>query len=122
LFPFEYIPLSLTSIYQINYYRIQYKLWSARRTHNLGISNEVLDQIVPKSAWKSCPGPAGTVVFVDTGVLFHHGTWRTQERSAQFFAYTAKPTKRPKLCTQYWDNTYPNPDLRQESESIQSPT
>jgi hypothetical protein len=118
--PFEYIPLSLTSIYKLSYYRIQYKLWRARRASTLGISNKALEQIVPKSAWKSCPGPAGTVIFVDTGVLFHHGTLRTQERSAQFFVYTAKPPKRPELCTQYWDNTYPKPDLRQESESIQS--
>jgi hypothetical protein len=120
--PFEYIPRSLTSIYQLSYYHIQYKLWRARRSYCLGISNEVLDQIIPRSDWKSCPGPAGTVIFVDTGVLFHHGTLRTQERSAQFFVYTAKPPKRPELCSQYWDNTFPKPDLRQESESIQSST
>jgi hypothetical protein len=119
--PFEYIPRSLASIYQLSYYRIQYKLWRARRSHSLGITNEVLDQIIPKSAWKSCPGPAGTVIFVDTGVLFHHGTLRTQERSTQFFVYTANPPKRPELCTQYWDNTFPRPDLPQEAESTQSP-
>jgi hypothetical protein len=120
--PFEYIPLSLTSVYQLSYYRIQYELWRARRSYTLGISNEILDQIVPKSAWTSCLGPAGTVIFVNTGVLFHHGTLRAQERSTQFFVYTAKPPKRPEHCTQYWDNTFPKPDLRQESESIQSPT
>jgi hypothetical protein len=118
--PFEYIPLSLTSIYQLSYYRMQYKLWRARKSHNLGINNEILEQIIPKSAWKSCPGPAGTVIFVDTAAVFHHGTLRTQERSTQFFVYTASPPKRPKLCTQYWDDTFPRP-VRQEAESTQRP-
>jgi hypothetical protein len=115
--PFEYVPLSLTSASRLNYYRIQYKLWRAQRSHNLGINNEVFEQIIPKSAWKSCPGPAGTVIFVDTAAVFHHGTLRTQGRSTQFFVYTANPPKRPELCTQYWDNTFPKP--RQEAESIQ---
>jgi hypothetical protein len=117
--PFEYVPLSLTSSSRLNYYRIQYKLWRAQRSHNLGINNEILEQIIPRSAWKSCPGPAGTVIFVDTAAVFHHGTLRTQERSTQFFVYTANPPKRPELCTQYWDNTFPKP--RQEAESTQRP-
>ncbi len=118
--PFEYVPLSLTSVYQLSYYRLQYKLWRARRSHNLGINNEILEQIIPKSAWKSCPGTAGTVIFVDTAAVFHHGTLRTQERSTQFFVYTANPPKRPELCTQYWDDTFPRP-VRQEAESTQRP-
>jgi hypothetical protein len=117
--PFEYVPLSITSSSRLNYYRIQYKLWRAQRSHNLGINNEILEQIIPRSAWKSCPGPAGTVIFVDTAAVFHHGTSRTQERSTQFFVYTADPPKRPELCTQYWDNTFPKP--RQEAESTQRP-
>jgi hypothetical protein len=117
--PFEYVPLSLTSPSRLSYYRIQYKLWRAQRSHNLGINNEILEQIIPRSAWKSCPGPAGTVIFVDTAAVFHHGTSRTQERSTQFFVYTADPPKRPELCTQYWDNTFPKP--RQEAESTQRP-
>jgi hypothetical protein len=117
--PFEYVPLSLTSASQLSYYRIQYKFWRAQRASRLGINDDILEQSIPKSAWKSCPGPAGTVIFVDTAAVFHHGTSRTQERSTQFFVYTANPPKRPELCTQYWDNTFPKP--RQEAESTQRP-
>ncbi|SRR5579883_1151810 len=105
--PFEYVPLSLTSRYNLNYYRIQYELW---RSGYLGFTDETLNKIVPKSAWKSCPGPAGTVIFVDTKCVLHHGTLRTEERSALFFVYTANPPKRPELCTQYWDDTFAKPD------------
>jgi hypothetical protein len=104
--PFEYVPLSFTS--GLNFYRLYYKI------HNSGISDEMLNKIVPKSVWKSCPGAAGTVILADTQRLLHHGTVRTEERSTLFFVYTANPPKRPGLCTQYWDNTYPKPELCRE--------
>ncbi|MBD2570827.1 phytanoyl-CoA dioxygenase [Anabaena lutea] len=104
--PFEYVPSSFTS--GINFYRLYYKI------HNSGISDEMLNKIVPKSAWKSCTGAAGTVILADTQRLLHHGTVRTQERSTLFFVYTANPPKRPGLCTQYWDNTFPKPELHKE--------
>ncbi|MER3491259.1 MAG: phytanoyl-CoA dioxygenase [Mastigocladus sp. ERB_26_2] len=113
--PFEYVPLSLTPLHSLNYYRIYYKLW---KSGYLGINDEKLQEIIPKSAWKSCPGPAGTVIFADPKTALHHGTLRTEERSALFFVYTANPPKRPELCTQYWDDTFPKPELRQTSEVI----
>ncbi|MCC5637490.1 phytanoyl-CoA dioxygenase [Nostoc sp. CHAB 5844] len=106
--PFEYVPASFTSIYNPNFYRLYYKIY------NSGINDETLNKIVPKSAWKSCQGPAGTVIIADTQRLLHHGTVRTQERSTLFFVYTANPPKRPGLCTQYWDDTYPKPEVLQE--------
>ncbi|MBD2439682.1 phytanoyl-CoA dioxygenase family protein [Nostoc sp. FACHB-110] len=106
--PFEYVPASFTSIYNPNFYRLYYKIY------NTGIDDEELNEIVPKSAWKSCQGPAGTVIIADTQRLLHHGTVRTQERSTLFFVYTANPPKRPGLCTQYWDDTYPKPEALQE--------
>ncbi len=108
--PFEYVPLSLTSLSSLNYYRIYYKLW---KSGYLGINDEELKEIIPQSAWKSCPGPAGTVIFADPKTALHHGTLRTQERSALFFVYTANPPKRPELCTQYWDDTFARPELHQ---------
>ncbi|PLZ14467.1 phytanoyl-CoA dioxygenase family protein [Fischerella thermalis] len=111
--PFEYVPLSLTPLHSLNYYRIYYKLW---QSGYLGINDEQLQEIIPKSAWKSCPGPAGTVIFADPKTALHHGTLRTEERSALFFVYTANPPKRPELCTQYWDDTFPKPELCQTSE------
>lgn len=111
--PFEYVPLHLTSMYQLNYYRIKYKIKNSG-----GINDETLNQIIPKSAWKSCPGAAGTVILADTRRLLHHGTLRTEERSTLFFAYTANPPKKPKLCTHFWDDTYPRPKLDRKSNEV----
>lgn len=111
--PFEYVPLSYTSKFQLNNYRIR------RQIHkSAGMNDEKLNQIVPKSAWKSCPGAAGTVILADTRRLLHHGTLRTEERSTLFFVYTANPPKNPKLCTHYWDDTYPRPNLNRESDIV----
>ncbi|MGV0108095.1 Phytanoyl-CoA dioxygenase [Nostoc sp. DSM 114160] len=112
--PFEYIPRSLTSLFSWNYIRLFYKLW---KSGYMGIDDEEVKPIIPKSAWKSCPGPAGTVIIVDTKNALHHGTVRTEERSTLFFCYTANPPERPELCTQYWDDTYPRAELRQQVEN-----
>lgn len=104
--PFQYVPVSLTSIENLNFYRLYYKI------HQRGIDDQELNKIVPQSAWKSCTGKAGTVIIADTQRLLHHGTVRTQERSTLFFAYTANPPKRPGLCTQYWDDSFPKPDYQ----------
>jgi len=105
--PFEYIPLHLTSFPNRNAYRIDKQL---QQSGYLGLNDEQVEAIIPKSAWKSCPGPAGTVLIADPRTVLHHGTLRTQERSALFFVYTANPPKRPELCTQYWDDTFARPD------------
>ncbi|NMG18596.1 phytanoyl-CoA dioxygenase [Brasilonema bromeliae] len=113
--PFEYVPVSLTSLYSLNYYRIYYKLW---QSGYLGITDEQLKEVIPEDKWKSCPGPAGTVIFTDPKVALHHGTLRTEERPALFFTYTANPPKRPELCTQYWDDTFAKPESYQEADSV----
>ncbi|MFM7365996.1 MAG: phytanoyl-CoA dioxygenase [Cuspidothrix sp.] len=104
--PFEYVPPAFTS--GINFYRLYQKIY------NQGIDDESLHKIIPKSVWKSCTGSSGTVIIADTNRLLHHGTVRTKERSTLFFAYTANPPKRPGLCTQYWDDTFPKADLSSE--------
>jgi hypothetical protein len=108
--PFEYIPLPANSLEQVNNYRVDYELW---RVNFLGINDDKMMKVIPKSAWKSCPGKAGTVIFADVRNIFHHGTVRNQERSTLFFTYTANSPKRPELCTQYYDDTFPkiNPQL-----------
>ncbi len=111
--PFEYIPRSLTPLFSWNYYQLYYKLW---QSGYLGINDEEVKRVIPKSAWKSCPGSAGTVIFVDTKNTLHHGTVRTEERSSLFFCYTANPPERPDLCTQYWDDTYPRAELLSSSD------
>ena len=105
--PFEYVPKSLTSLPSWKYFLIYYALWQFFSLNNyLGINDDDLKKIIPKSAWKSCPGSAGTVVIVDTANTLHHGSLRISERLALFFAYTAKNPKRPECCTQYWDDTF----------------
>lgn len=104
--PFEYVPKYLTNLYNLNYYRIYHKLW---QSGYLGITDNILENIIPRTAWKSCPGKAGTVILVDTKNVLHHGTLRSEERSALFFVYTGNPPRRPEDCTQYWDDTFPKP-------------
>ena len=108
--PFEYIPLPANALEQVKNYQVDYELW---RVNFLGINDDKMMKFIPKSAWKSCPGKAGTVIFADVRNILHHGTVRTQERSTIFFTYTAKSPKRPELCTQYHDDTFPkiNPQL-----------
>ncbi|WP_016949053.1 hypothetical protein [Anabaena sp. PCC 7108] len=108
---FEYVSLPNHPLEQFNYYWVDYKLWESKY---LGINDFKLSKIIPKSAWKACPGKAGTVIFVDTRNVLHHGTLRTEERSTLFFVYTAKPPKRPELCTQYHDHTFAKPQLSQQ--------
>ena len=102
--PFEYIPLPKNPLERLNNYRIDYELW---RVNFLGINDDTMMKVIPKLAWKSCPGKAGTVIFADVRNILHHGTVRTQERSTIFFTYTANSPKRPELCTQYYDDTFP---------------
>ncbi|QMS89635.1 phytanoyl-CoA dioxygenase [Nostoc edaphicum CCNP1411] len=113
--PFEYIPRSLTPLFSWKYFQLYYKLYKSRY---LGIDDEEVKAVIPKSAWKSCPGPAGTVIIVDTKNALHHGTIRIEDRSTLFFCYTANPPERPDLCTQYWDDTYPRAELRSSSDAI----
>ncbi|MBW4615417.1 MAG: phytanoyl-CoA dioxygenase [Desmonostoc vinosum HA7617-LM4] len=113
--PFEYISRSLTPLFGLNYWRLFYKLWLS---DYLGIKDEEVEKIIPRSAWKSCPGPAGTVILVDTKNTFHHGTNRIEDRATLFFCYTANPPERPDLCTQYWDDTYPKAESRSPSNVV----
>ncbi len=106
--PFEYIPASLTSLFRLNYYRTYYKLW---QSGHLGITDEELNEIIPKEAWKSCTGLAGTVIIVDPKKAIHHGTSRTEDRLTLFSCYTSTSPDRPEVCTQYRDNTFPQPKL-----------
>jgi len=102
--PFQYIPRSLTSLFSWQYYRLYYKLW---KSSYMGIDDQDVEKVIPQSAWKSCPGSAGTIVFVDTKNVLHHGTLREKDRATLFFCYTANPPERPDLCTQFWNDIYP---------------
>jgi len=112
----EYIPRYLTSPKLIDW-RIYYKIW---KRNFLGIGNEEIENIIPKSAWNSCPGFAGTVIFVDTQSVYHHGALRKFERPTLFFVYTAKNPKRPDLCTQYNDDTFARPEIFTQPTAVKN--
>ncbi|ADI64867.1 hypothetical protein [Trichormus azollae] len=103
---FEYIPLPANLLDWYNYYRVDYALW---KSNFLGINDQQMINFIPKSAWKYCPGKAGTVIFVDPRNVLHHGTVRSEARSTLFFIYTSNSPKRPELCTQYNDYTFIRP-------------
>ncbi|MFW6359706.1 MAG: hypothetical protein ACOC0N_10915 [Chroococcales cyanobacterium] len=84
--PFEYIPKSLTPSYK------------AFKSVNYTVSDSEMANVVPPNQWRTCTGKAGTVIFVDTGQVFHHGKVPEKERTAIFFAYTSQRPKRPDLC------------------------
>lgn len=75
--PFEYIPKSLTPA-------------DGAFDHAGPLMDSTMQQIIPQSLWKSCTGAAGTVIFVDTAAVFHHGKVPQTERYSLFFTYTSK--------------------------------
>lgn len=54
------------------------------------LSDEDMAQLIPRSAWQPCPGLAGTVIFVDTALLWHHGKVPQRDRYSVFFTYTSR--------------------------------
>jgi hypothetical protein len=102
--PFEYIPKSHVSL--LTELRIRSKIVPKTARSIVGLNDAEIEELVPRSLWKSCPGPAGTVVFADPKAIFHHGKSRKLARSALFFVYTAKNPLRPECCTQYSDQTF----------------
>lgn len=103
--PFEYIPKSKVSLPLA--LRIRAKIASRMAMGKVGLNDAEMEELVPRSMWKPCPGTAGSVVFADPKAIFHHGKSRKKGRSALFFVYTAKNPLRPECCTQYSDQTFP---------------
>jgi hypothetical protein len=103
--PFEYIPKSAVSpqaAWQIHR--------QIDRAHAMGISDQIMETLVPRPAWRRCVGKAGTVVFMDPKNIFHHGKSRLKERAALFYVYTAAQPLHPEHCTQYRDSTFARPN------------
>jgi hypothetical protein len=99
--PFQCIPKSKVSPSLTR--QIQSKITKATE---LGINDTEMDQLIPRSEWKSCTGSAGTVVFVDPKAVFHHGKTRLRERAALFFVYTSVNPLNPDFCAVYNDNSF----------------
>lgn len=86
--PFQYISKHLTdSIFHKFQYNYSY------------IQEQRMQQVVPKTQWKSCCGSAGTVIFVDPACVFHRGKKPiTSDRLTIFFDYTSRIPKHPYYC------------------------
>ncbi len=101
--PFEYVPKSLSH-------------WLQRQLgHTCGYvpSGQVEKQIAPDQ-WKSCTGPAGTVIIVDTGVLIHRGKVPDRDRYTLFYDYTSRLPRRPYYCK----SSLPESTLRQLTQGL----
>jgi len=83
--PFQYIPQSLTStVIQSLKHRPRY------------ITDEIMQQVLSPSNWKSCTGLSGTVIFAGTAGIFHRGKIPVAEdRFAVFFDYTSRQPIQP---------------------------
>ncbi len=90
--PFEYIPKALTpSVYPL-----------LRHVESrIRLLDQGMQQAIPQSAWRSCLGPAGTVMIADTACLWHHGKVPKAERQVLYFTYTSRWFKKPELAMPY---------------------
>lgn len=86
--PFQYIPKSLTHTI------------SRLLKYNYGtIKDQEMERVVPPSQWKTCVGPAGTVLLIDPASIFHRGKVPiTSDRFTIFFDYTSRKPKHPYYC------------------------
>jgi hypothetical protein len=68
------------------------------------IDEPTMRRVVPKSAWHTCSGPRGTVVFSDTCSVYHRGTVaHSQDRHALFFCYNSRTPRSPGDCLPLFD-------------------
>jgi hypothetical protein len=111
--PYEYIPRSKVTPAIVRQIEASFKKRVASNPYDMGITDDEMAAIIPRSEWCSCEGPAGTVLLSDPIAVFHHGKSRQEGRSALFFVYTAKQPLRPQDCAQYSDRTYARPEQLQ---------
>ena len=90
--PFQYIPRSLTPT-----------IFRALNYNYGSVKDKVMERVVPQSQWKSCVGPAGTVILADTASIFHRGKVPiASDRLTIFFDYTSKKPKHPYYCKSFF--------------------
>ena len=54
------------------------------------ITDEHMNKVVPASEWRTCTGPAGTVMFSAVSHVFHHGKLPETERVVASYYYTSR--------------------------------
>ena len=103
--PLGYIPKSKVSYWMGR--RIQ--KFIARFPDRLGLTDDEMARLIPRSQWQRCAVPAEAVVFADPIAVFHHGKPRQQERAALFFVCTSAKPLHPEHVTQYHDDSFARP-------------
>lgn len=111
--PYEYVPRSKVTPTIVRQIEASFKKRIVSNPYDMGITDDEMAAIIPRSEWRTCEGSAGTVLFSDPVAVFHHGKSRQQGRSALFFVYTAKEPLTPQSCAQYHDRTYARPEQLQ---------
>jgi Phytanoyl-CoA dioxygenase (PhyH) len=102
--PLEYIPKS-----RVSYWLDRHLQKTIGTKGRMGLTDAEMNEIIPRSEWRRCSVPVGSVVFADPVAIFHHGKSRSQERAALFFVYTAAQPLRPDCVLQYSDATFARP-------------
>ncbi|QIR35385.1 2OG-Fe(II) oxygenase [Tolypothrix sp. PCC 7910] len=81
--PFQYLPIPITE-----------SVAHLLKYHHGYIQDRTMQQVISPFHYKSCIGPAGTVVFAATGSIFHRGKLPVKsDRFAIFFDYTSRKQK-----------------------------
>jgi hypothetical protein len=71
------------------------------------IDETAMRHVVPQTAWRSCSGPRGTVVFSDTCSVYHRGTIaHSEDRRALFFCYNSRTPRSPEHCQPLFDRAH----------------
>lgn len=99
---FDYIPRYLTpSLGKIIYNSI----FHFKTFYKSIYTDEQMKQLVPSSEWKSCHGPAGTVIFAGTDGIFHRGQLpkgAVKDRLSLQYTYTSRQPENPIFCKRHF--------------------
>jgi hypothetical protein len=72
--------------------------WRAYRASGR-LDDDDMASLVPRSRWRTCSGPRGTVVITDTCSVFHRGQIaESEDRRALFFCYNSSQPLQPAYC------------------------
>jgi hypothetical protein len=88
--PFEYIPRSQSEACTALRER-------ALRSDGDPVVDDEMRRHVPDHQWRTCTGPAGTVVIADNAAVYHHGKVHDAERIVLIYTYTSRRPLYPQL-------------------------
>jgi hypothetical protein len=91
--PFEFLPVDRTP-----------PSWRVPIVNSSRVTEEEMERLAPRAAWRPCTGPRGTAVFVDTCRVYHRGRIAVHEdRRTLFYCYNSQRPINPKWCGPMFD-------------------